>query len=100
MEELEKEARRIAAMLEKPKQEVVERQDRFLSRMLQAALSLNRQDEGKEERKSRTSEKVFNENKTVKPGEIIDDPDTFHLIRRKALQGNFPENYRSAVSIF
>ena len=100
VEELEKEARRIAAMLEKPKQEVVERQDRFLSRMLQAALSLNRQDEGKEERKSRTSEKVFNENKTVKPGEIIDDPDTFHLIRRKALQGNFPENYRSAVKAY
>ena len=100
VEELEKEARRIAAMLEKPKQEVVERQDRFLSRMLQAALSLNRQDEGKEERKSRTSEKVFTENKTVKPGEIIDDPDTFHLIRRKALQGNFPENYRSAVKAY
>jgi hypothetical protein len=38
VEELEKEARRIAAMLEKPKQEVVERQDRFLSRCFRRTL--------------------------------------------------------------
>ncbi|NLG18885.1 MAG: hypothetical protein GX556_16285 [Fibrobacter sp.] len=100
VEELEKEARRIAEMLENPRQEISERQDRFLSRMLQAALSLNRQDEGKEERKSRTAENIFTENKSVRPGEILDDPDTFHLIRRKALQGNFPESYRPAVKAY
>jgi hypothetical protein len=100
VEELEKEARRIAAMLENPNADIEEKQNQFLSRMLQSTLSLNRQNEEKEERKSNSARKVFNEQQNIKSGDIYDDPDTFHLIRRKALQGNYPENYRNAVKAY
>lgn len=100
VEELEKEARHLAQMLKNPEKGITERQDRFLSRMLQAALSLHKQDEGKEERKSRIASRTFMEQKTIKPDEIVKDPDTFYLLRRKALQGSFPENYRTAVKAY
>src|SRR5690554_1825729 len=100
VEELEKEARHLAEMLKNPEKNITERQDRFLSRMLQAALSLHKQDEGKEERKSRVASTTFKEQKIIKPAEVVKDPDTFYLLRRKALQGNFPENYRSAIKAY
>ena len=100
MEELEKEARKIASMLEQPREEITERQDRLLSRMLQTTLSLHRQNEGKEERKSVAAETVFTENKINPPGENFDDPDTFYMLRRRALGGNFPESYRNAINAY
>jgi hypothetical protein len=87
-------------MLKNPEKNITERQDRFLSRMLQAALSLHKQDEGKEERKSRVASTTFKEQKTIKPAEVVKDPDTFYLLRRKALLGNYPENYRTAVKAY
>ncbi|NLD99481.1 MAG: hypothetical protein GX640_06365, partial [Fibrobacter sp.] len=99
VESLEQEARRLAAMLDNPQQEIQDRQDRFLSRMLQATLSMHKQDEGKDDRKSKAAETVFSEQQG-KPGSIIDNPDSFHLLRRKALQGNYPPAYRSAISAY
>lgn len=97
LEELEKEAQRIAKMLEQPQPEVAQHQQRFLSRMLQTTLSMNRQDEGKEERVSKAAESVFSVNDDAKRGAITDDPDTFYKLRTKALMGNFPESYREAI---
>ncbi|NLL13901.1 MAG: hypothetical protein GX267_10895 [Fibrobacter sp.] len=100
VEELEKEAQRLAKMLDQPKPEISRHQDRFLSRMLQTTLSMNRQDEGKEERKSKTAEMVFSPNNSVGKSPVLDDPDTFYLLRRKALMGNFPESYRDAIRAY
>lgn len=100
VEELEKEAQRLAKMLEQPKPELSRHQDRFLSRMLQTTLSMNRQDEGKEERKSKTAEMVFSPDNSISRNRVLDDPDTFYLLRRKALMGNFPESYREAIRAY
>lgn len=97
LDELEKEAQRIAKMLEQPQPEIAKHQDRFLSRMLQATLSMNRQGEGKEERKSKAAETIFSIDNNTGRGEIPDDPDTFYLLRQRALMGNFPESYREAI---
>lgn len=97
VEQLEKEAQRLAKMLEQPKPEISKHQDRFLSRMLQTTLSMHRRDEGKEERKSKSAETVFSLDNRSEQKAVLDDPDTFYLLRRKALMGNFPENYREAV---
>ncbi len=60
MEELEKEARQLAEKLRNPPEaDLRDRQDRSLSRMLQATLSMHRQDEGKEERKSKSAGTTF-----------------------------------------
>ncbi len=100
VEQLEKEAQRLAKMLEQPKPEISRHQDRFLSRMLQATLSMNRRDEGKEERKSKTAEMVFTPDKGIGKNSVSDDPDTFYMLRRKALMGNFPESYREAIRAY
>ncbi|HEX3019621.1 MAG TPA: hypothetical protein VHP36_04935 [Chitinispirillaceae bacterium] len=100
VEQLEKEAQRLAKMLEQPQPEISKHQDRFLSRMLQATLSMHRQDEGKEERKSKSAETVFTVDKSTNQKPVLDDPDTFYLLRRKALMGNFPESYREAVKAY
>jgi hypothetical protein len=100
VEQLEKEAHRLAKMLQQPKPEISRHQDRFLSRMLQTTLSMNRQDEGKEERKSKTAEIVFTPDNNIGKNSVTDNPDTFYLLRRKALMGNFPESYREAIRAY
>jgi hypothetical protein len=100
VEQLEKEAQRLAKMLEQPRPEISSHQDRFLSRMLQTTLSMNRQDEGKEERKSKAAEMVFSPDNSIGKKPVMDDPDTFYLLRRKALMGNFPESYREAIRTY
>ncbi|MBN2038096.1 MAG: hypothetical protein JW768_15250 [Chitinispirillaceae bacterium] len=94
---LEEEARRLASMLTRPSAEVSSRQDRFLARMLETTLSLHRQGEGKEEWKSRTAKETFEEIGIPERGTAFKDVDAFHLLRRKAFQGNFPETYRKAL---
>jgi hypothetical protein len=101
IDELEKEARSLTRMLSEPREEVTEHQDRFLARMLQSALSLHREDEGKEERKSKSSGIVFS--KTA--GNVADSTsgrnDLFHLLRRQALlHGNYPPSYRSSINAY
>lgn len=100
VEQLEKEAHRLAKMLQQPKPEISRHQDRFLSRMLQTTLSMNRQDEEKEERKSKTAEIVFAPDNNIGKNSVPDNPDTFYLLRRKALMGNFPESYREAIRAY
>jgi hypothetical protein len=102
MEELEKEARNLAERLRNPPTaDVRDRQDRFLSRMLQATLSMHRQDEGKEERKSKSAKELFSEDK---PGTVLSDtngnPDAFYSMRRRALESKFPGNYRIAIKAY
>ncbi len=100
MKELEEEARRLAKMLENPKEQVRERQDRFLVRLLQTTLSTRKQGEGKEDRKSRTAETIYAENNAETPGAIVRDIDTFQRIRSRALEGNYPDDYRRTVQAY
>jgi hypothetical protein len=96
--ELEDEARRLAAaMRERPAADITERQDRFLARMLETTLSMHREGEGKDEWKSRTAEKTFDDGTQAQPGAFSKDIDLFHRLRQKAFQGNFPDSYRSAL---
>lgn len=102
MEELEKEARNLAERLRNPPTaDVRDRQDRFLSRMLQSTLSMHKQDEGKEERKSKSAKELFSEDK---PGTVLSDtkgnPDAFYSMRRRALESKFPGNYRPAIKTY
>jgi len=97
VKELEQEARRIASLLENPPEDIIDQQDRFLSRMLQATLSLNRKDEGKEERKGNISETLFSESGAASNAGAASKADSFHLLRKRAFEDNFPEEYRSAI---
>jgi hypothetical protein len=99
--ELEEEARRLAAaMRERPAADITERQDRFLARMLETTLSMHREGEGKDERKSRTAEKTFDQGPPAQPGTFFKDIDLFHRLRQRAFQGNFPDSYRSALRAY
>jgi len=96
--ELEQEARRLAQLLENPPADIVDMQDRFLSRMLQSTLSLNRKDEGKEERKGTVSQTLFSDKGIKSAGSgATAKADSFHLLRKRAFEDNFPEEYRSAI---
>ncbi|MCL2219047.1 MAG: DUF4175 domain-containing protein [Chitinispirillia bacterium] len=96
--ELEQEARRLAQLLENPTADIIDQQDRFLSRMLQSTLSLNRKDEGKEERKGTASQTLFSDQGTKSPQQgASSQADSFHLLRKRAFEDNFPEEYRSAI---
>ena len=97
VEELEKEAQRLAKMLDQPKPEISRHQDRFLSRMLQTTLSMNRQDEGKEERKSKPLKWCLSNNTLVRV--CTGDPDTF-ICSDVRLCGQFPQSYVCNKSIF
>jgi hypothetical protein len=95
--ELEQEARRLAQLLENPPADIIDQQDKFLSRMLQSTLSLNRKDEGKEERKGTTSQTLFSTTVPTPPPPSSFRADSFHLLRKRAFEDNFPEEYRSAI---
>jgi hypothetical protein len=95
--DLAEEARRLAAMFDRPGSDLAERQDRFLSRMLETTLSMHREGEGKDEWKSRTAEKIFEAGVPAGPGDFLRDADTFHRLRQRAFLGNFPEEYRGAL---
>jgi hypothetical protein len=95
--DLEEEARRLAAMLERPSPGVTENQDRFLARMLETTLSMHRQGEGKDEWKSRSATTTFEEGEAIERGDFFKDMDTFHRLRQKAFRGNFPDEYRGAL---
>ena len=85
-------------MFDNPSQELSDRQDRFLSRMLETALSQHKQDEGKEERKSQSAKTVFS---SATPGGRNDalgsGLDAYYRLRQRAFSGNFPESYRLSV---
>jgi hypothetical protein len=95
--ELEEEARRLSKMLENPQPEIRDRQDRFLSRMIQTTISMHKQDEGKDERKSQSSTSLFSIDDRQSGAPMQNDRDTFFRMRQKAFSGNFPENYRYAI---
>jgi hypothetical protein len=95
--DLEEEARKLAKMLENPKPEIQEHQQRFLSRMLQTTLSMHKQDEGKDERQSQSAKNVFPSTIQNSGNTEFNDRDSFFRIRQKAFSGNFPENYRGAI---
>jgi hypothetical protein len=95
--ELEQEARRLAHLLDNPPADIIDQQDRFLSRMLQSTLSLNRKDEGKEERKGTKSQTLFSDKGAAQPQGISSKADSFHILRKRAFEDNFPEEYRSAI---
>ncbi|MBD3240078.1 MAG: hypothetical protein GF331_05790 [Chitinivibrionales bacterium] len=100
MKELEQEARRLARMLENPTEMLRERQDRFLARMLQTTLSLHREEQGKEERKSRSASITFSRSEQDEPQRRFSDTDIYYRLRRRALHGNIPPSYRTAVKAY
>jgi hypothetical protein len=67
--------------------------------MLQSALSMHRQDEGKEQRKSKSSEINFSD-QNGNIGGSINNSDAFYMMRKRALQGNYPEQYRTSVKAY
>jgi hypothetical protein len=101
VKQLEDEARAITQMLDSPREEVTERQDRFLARMLQSALSLHREEEGKEDRQSTTAGIVFTKSDGALNDSLIGNNDTFLRIRQRALLGNnYPPNYRKSINAY
>ncbi|MFW5774883.1 MAG: DUF4175 family protein [Chitinivibrionales bacterium] len=101
LRELEKEARRLAKMLENPSADLRDRQENFLVRMLQSTLSMHKQGEGKEKRKSTQSKEAFS-SRTIETeqGTGFDDVDQFYRLRNRAMQSNFPESYRPTVQAY
>jgi hypothetical protein len=66
--------------------------------MLQSTLSLNRKDEGKEERKGTVSQTLFSDKGVKASGAgAAAKADSFHMLRKRAFEDNFPEEYRSAI---
>ncbi len=100
IDELGKEARRLSEMLTNPQSDIVEKQNQFLTRMLQSSLSMHQQDETKDDRKSEASKNIFSGSTVKMNGTMPSGPDAFSLLRRKALQGVFPDNYRSAINAY
>ncbi len=96
-DELEKEARRLAEMLEHPSRDVADRQDRFLARMLETTLSMHRQGEGHDEFKAQSAKAPFQEGEVVSSGTLFRERDTFNRLRLRAFQGDYPEVYREAL---
>jgi hypothetical protein len=96
-QELEKEAERLASMLEHPTADLVEHQDRFLARMLETTLSMHRQGEGHDEFKSQSAATPFQEGNVVSSGTLFRERDAFSRLRQRAFLGNYPEDYREAL---
>ena len=83
--------------MENPTQDLPDRQDRFLSRMLETTLSQHHQDEGKEDRVSQSAKTVFGP-PPESPGNLAaSGTDAFYRLRQRAFMGNFPESYRFSV---
>lgn len=99
LEELKQEAQRLTEMFKAPSAVLEEKQNVFLNRMLQSALSVNRQDEEKEDRKSESVKTPFFKQRGTAI-QVPATPDAFYLMKRKALQGNFPETYRSVINAY
>jgi hypothetical protein len=95
--ELEDEARRLARQFDSPSPELRDRQDRFLSRMLEASLSQHRQDEGKEDRVSQSAKTIFGPALAPQAAPSAYGADSFYRLRQRAFMGNFPESYRFSV---
>jgi paraquat-inducible protein B len=100
LDELSREAHRLDEMLSNPRPDVRDKQNQFLTRMLQSALSMNKRDETKEDRKSEMAKNVFSEKNILHSGNEMLGPDAFYMLKRRALQGVFPESYRSAVNTY
>ncbi|MBD3420889.1 MAG: hypothetical protein GF398_12285 [Chitinivibrionales bacterium] len=100
VKQLEEEARRLARLLENPNRELADRQDRFLVKLLQTALSMHKQDEGKQERKSLTARTIYEASAPLSPGQIAGNADSFYRLRERAFQGTYPESYQSTVRAY
>ena len=98
--DLEQEARRLSKMLENPQPEIQDRQQRFLSRMLQTTLSMHKQDEGKEERRSQSASNPMPTAIQISSDTSFAGRDFFFRVREKAFSGNFPERYRGAIQAY
>ena len=95
--ELEEEARRLAQQFQNPSLDLRDRQDRFLSRMLETTLSQHRQDEGKEDRVSQSAKTIFGPPPVSSNAAASYGADSFYRLRQRAFTGNFPESYRFSV---
>ncbi|MFW5959502.1 MAG: hypothetical protein ACOCSE_00110 [Chitinivibrionales bacterium] len=100
-EELEKEARRIAGNLKNIDKNDREDQEMLLSRMLEATLSINKKGKGdKDERKSQTSERLFSDKDPDGSVQGFKGSDTYYLLRKKILNGDYPEKYIHAIQAY
>ncbi|MDG5816503.1 hypothetical protein QA601_15505 [Chitinispirillales bacterium ANBcel5] len=99
VKELESEARRLAALLQNPPEDMLDQQDRFLSRLLQSSLSIHKRDE-KDERRGNVAKNIYSDTELPSPKDLIQNPDTYYLLRRKALDDNYPEDYREAIRTY
>ena len=95
--DLEEEARRLAKMLENPDPQIQDRQQRFLSQMLQTTLSMHKQDEDKEKRQSKSAQTIFSDEIDNSVSDVFYDRDSFFKMRQKAFSGNYPESYRYSI---
>ncbi|MBD3343475.1 MAG: hypothetical protein GF401_00260 [Chitinivibrionales bacterium] len=100
VKELENEARRLARMLENPSQQIKDRQDRFLVRMIQSTLSMHKEGQGKKEKKSYSAKTIYSTDFTPDDFSSARNADTFYKLRKKALEGNFPEEYRFSIKAY
>jgi molecular chaperone GrpE (heat shock protein) len=101
VQRLEEEARNLTRMLDQPREEVTERQDRFLARMLQSALSLHREEEGKDDRKSTSAGIIFTKSEGAPPDSLRGGDDSFYTVRRRALiGGSYPPGYRQSINTY
>jgi hypothetical protein len=99
--ELEDEARKLSTMFANPSQELRDRQDRFLSRMLETSLSQHKQDEDKEQRTSQSAKSAFSpQQDDLGAANGSRGLDTYYRLRQRAFAGNFPESYRFSVKSY
>jgi hypothetical protein len=102
MRELAQEAQRLARMLENPTPALGQQQEQFLSRMLQSTLSVHRQGEGKEQRKSEGAQMSFSPREGDQRAlpDNYGDADSFYRLRNRALDGNIPREYLGVVKSY
>jgi hypothetical protein len=89
-------------MLENPTPALGQQQEQFLSRMLQSTLSVHRQGEGKEQRKSEGARLSFSPLEGSPPvvPQNYGDADSFYRLRNRALEGNVPREYLGVVKSY
>ena len=97
VEELEKEARRLAQLLKNPNPDLPKRQDRFLVRMLQSTLSMHKRDEGKEKRKSTSALSTFSSSDIANQPNQNTGIDSYYRLRNQILKGNYPSTYNRVI---
>jgi hypothetical protein len=101
LSQLADEAHRLEKLLDNPQEAIKDKQEQFLSRMLETSLSMHRQGEGKEQRKAQSAASPFTVNRDVSAiGASVQGSDAYYRVRQKAFAGNYPKGYRNAIKSY